>query len=433
MSYYTLTLWPLSLEQLNNTLMSALMAYSLPLHWHFSRLRGWVSLGEHRWLALGGEGRPPHHLLALEWRWPNKLTVRIIPVVLPLLEQPVGKMRELNMDPPLFLYKLLGGLPYTWNHKVGQTAPASRKDRQGDLWKSPAWRIWNYVFGGIILGYFAFAASGVKAVFSDCANTLTVIGGIEDFFGVCTTFSLRVHMIGKYERLAAALAAVQAICVKYEFQAKPYWKDKKFLYILSYITFGFSCITYGNVSMALENGWKAKNRMAIFEATVKPTVLGTAMLLYSRMLDLQAYAYENLIHIATARSNVVLNIRVLAWSADARSRRKASPALEPEDVENRMDNFDGYRAKTFILELYDASMKVKRYFEFLVALTLTHAIISAVVSSFEAVSNKNLNIYSGVATVGGLVMTLSPVFYITNAPHNLSMAVSRQKRNTLFF
>ncbi|XP_047494936.1 uncharacterized protein LOC125043029 [Penaeus chinensis] len=335
-------------------------------------------------------------------------------------------MRELNMDPPLFLYRLLGGLPYTWHHRAGQTAPASR-DRLGDLWKSAAWGIWNYVFGGIILGYFAFAARGVKAVFSDCANTLTVISGIEDLFGVFTTFSLRVHMIGKYRRLATALAAVHAICEKYEFQAKPYWKDRKFFYIFMYISFGFICITYGHVSMALENGWKSKHPMAIFEATVKPSVLGTAMLLYARMLDVQAYAYENLIDIATERSNVVLNIQMLAWSADARGRRKASQALEPEDVEDRMDYFDGYRAKTFILELYDASMKVKKYFEFLVALTLTHAIISAIVSSFEAVSNKNLNINSGIATVGGLVMTLSPVFYITNAPHNLSVAKQNAK------
>lgn len=342
-------------------------------------------------------------------------------------------MRELNMYPPLFLYRLLGGLPYTWYHKAGETAPASHRDRLGDLWKSPAWEIWNYVFGGIILGYFAFAARGVKAVFSDCANTLTVISGIEDLFGVFTTFSLRVHMIGKYRRLATALAAVQAICVKYEFQAKPYWKDRKFLYILMYISFGFICITYGHVSMILETGWKAKHPMAIFEATVKPTVLGTAMLLYARMLDLLAYAYESLVDMATEHSNAVLNIQALAWSADARGRRKASPALEPEDLEDRMDYFDGYRAKTFILELYDASMKVKHYFEFLVGLTLTHAIISAIVSSFEAVSNKNLNINSGIATVGGLVMTLSPVFYITNAPHNLSVSVSRRTEPTALY
>ncbi|XP_047494759.1 uncharacterized protein LOC125042959 [Penaeus chinensis] len=58
----------------------------------------------------------------------------------------------------------------------------------------------------------------------------------------------------------------------------------------------------------------------------------------------------------------------------------------------------------------------------MVATTLMYSMISSIVKCFVAVIGKNATSSYYVATIGNLIMTLFPVFFITNSPRVLNLS-----------
>lgn len=334
-------------------------------------------------------------------------------------------VEELEMTPILYLYKILGGLPYTWKHVDANFRKSDDEAPLGELMRHNGWFIWSVIFGAARLGYFAYAATDVTAIFGECVNTVVIINALEDIFEVVSTFLVGFHIIRRSESLAGALATMQSMCLKYEFKATSLCSDKKFIAVMTHLLFGFLCITYGNVSMALETEWKPEYKAAIFEASIKPIILSLAMIMYSRILDLQGLAYRDFLTILDDKEVPEESEDILdAWAQNVKLPKGMKPDLPTKKKpRNPLKNFDDYKAKSFILDLYDSVAKVKDYFAFMVAVTLLHAMISSIVSCFVAVIGKNVSASSHVATVGDLVITLFPVFFITNAPRKLNNEV----------
>lgn len=330
---------------------------------------------------------------------------------------------ELHMTPVLYLYKLLGGLPYTWKYVNKEFRKADDDAPLGEMQRHHGWFIWAVIIGVSRLGYSIYAAKSVSKVFDDCANTVVVITAVEDVFSLLSTLLLGFHVIRRSESLASSLAALQSICRKYGFEAKPYYSDKKFLAVMTHLVLGFSFITYGNAGMAAETEWSPEHKAAIFEASINPLILSLAMFMYARILDLQGLAYLDFLKILNGEPEEEDAIEDV-WAATV----KLPPGVKP-DVEKKkprrdpLQNFNAYKAKNFILDLYDCIGKAKDYFAFMVGITLLHSMISSIVKCFVAVIGKDPTSSYYVATIGSLIITLFPVFFITNSPRALNNSV----------
>lgn len=332
-------------------------------------------------------------------------------------------VEELHMTPLLFLYKALGGLPYTWKHVNKEFRKDDDDAPLGEMQRHHGWFIWSVIIGSIRLGYSIYAAKSVSKVFDDCANTVVVITAVEDVFTLLSTLLLGFHIIRRSESLAGSLASLQSICRKYGFEAKPYYSDKKFIAVMAHLVFGFSFITYGNAGMAAETQWRPEHKAAIFEASVNPLILSLAMFMYARILDLQGLAYTDFLVILSGRQEEEEDVEDI-WATTV----KLPPGVKP-DVEKKkprrdpLDKFNAYRAKNFILDLYECVGKAKNYFAFMVGVTLLHSMIRSIVKCFVAVIGKDPTSSYYVATLGNLIITLFPVFFITNSPRVLNLSV----------
>lgn len=331
--------------------------------------------------------------------------------------------QELNMTPVIYTYKILGGLPYKWKHVSKEFRKEDDDAPLGEMQRHHGWFIWSVIFGSSRLGYSIYAAKSVSSVFDDCANTVVVITALEDVFSLIATLLLGFHIIRRSESLAGSLASLQAICRKYGFEAKPYYSDKKFLAVMAHLVFGFSFITYGNAGMAAETQWMPEHKAAIYEASVNPLVLSLAMYMYARILDLQGLAYTNFLVILNGRQEEEDEIEDI-WATSVKLPPGVTPNVEKKKPKrDPLQKFDAYRAKNFILDLYECVGKAKNYFAFMVAITLLHSMISSIVKCFVAVIGKDVTSSYYVATVGNLIITLFPVFFITNSPRVLNNSV----------
>lgn len=330
------------------------------------------------------------------------------------------------MTPLLSLYKLLGGLPYTWKHVNAEFRKSSDEAPLGELQRHHGWFIWSVVFGVARLGFFVYETRSVVKILDDCATTEVVILGVEDIFGLLSTILIGYHIITKSASLAGALASMQSLCLKYGFEATSYCSDKKVIAVMMHMVIGFAFITYGNVGMAMETQWTAEYESAIIDASINPVLLSLAMIMYSRILDLQGQAYSDFLSILSDRKEEEEDTEGLdAWTYTVKMPGGIKPPTpKKKPPKDPLRGFHPSRAKVFILELYDDVKKVKEYFSFMVAVTLLHSMISSIVSCFVAVITPHHSPNYWVATVGNLIIKLFPVFFITDAPRTLNGAVS---------
>lgn len=335
-------------------------------------------------------------------------------------------VKELHMTPLLYMFKLLGGLPYTWKHVNAEFRKSSDEAPLGELQRHNGWFIWSVIFGVGRLGLFVYETKSVVKILDECATTAVIILGIEDIFGLLSTILIGYHMIRKSASLAGALASMQSLCLKYGFEATSYCSDKKVIAIVVHVIIGFSFITYGNVGLAMETEWTIEYQSAIIDASINPVLLSLAMIMYSRILDLQGQAYTDFLKILSDRKEEEEQEDGLdAWALTVKMPGGVKPPTpKKKPPKDPLRGFHLSRAKMFILELYDNVQKVKEYFSFMVAVTLLHSMISSIVSCFVSVITPHPSPNYWVATVGNLIIKLFPVFFITDVPRTLNGAVS---------
>lgn len=355
----------------------------------------------------------------------------------------------LSMTPILFMYKLIGGLPYNWHEKTGKQVRVIRSNRLTmqqqveallQVKRDRPWTVWSIVFGFLIVAYFSYGGLRIRSVFSRCATTFSVILKVEDFIGMLTTVLLRIHMLGEAPALAKALVRMQHLCETYGFKANPYYWDKPIAIAVGHHVFGFICIAYGNISMAVlyEERFEFFRIANLFEATVKPMVFNLFMMIYSRLVDIQAMAYEEFIAKVTEENDPTVNIWPDHSEVDQASWIDV-PDIGPASQTGNMNvmsnssikktqpsstgSFDTEKAKELLFDLHDAHVKVKNYCQFLTGLNLLHSTVSGIVSCFLITIKGDQYVPEQVATLGLLVMTLFPIFFLTNIPRHLNFKV----------
>ncbi|XP_069168962.1 uncharacterized protein [Procambarus clarkii] len=336
----------------------------------------------------------------------------------------------LGMTPIISMYRLIGGLPFTWtcgrSNKETLTLDSLQKTK-----RNKKWTVWSFVFGFAIASYFSYGGLGFMSIFDKTASTYTVILKVEDVVGMCTSILLRIHMLGQAPALIKALGRMQILCGIYGFKAAPFYKERHIIIVMGHHLIAFLCICYGNITMALKEKQLKFFRIGnMFKASVKPLVFNLTMMMYCHLINLLAVVYSKFFD--TVVDDVGPSLSHLnSWTSSSKrnTTKNLSASVNHLGI-NAPSRINFEKAKALLIDLYDCHHMIKTYFQFLIALALLHCTISSIVSCFLASLQAHRHFPEHVAAFGQLLLTLFPPFFLTNVPRVLD--IQREKLRVQF-
>ncbi|XP_053656336.1 uncharacterized protein [Cherax quadricarinatus] len=329
----------------------------------------------------------------------------------------------LGMTPVIFMYKLLGGFPFIWTSGADTKKSRVTVDSLHSIKRNKKWMAWSIIFGSLIVSYFSYGGIGFIVILNKSATTFMVMQKFNDLVNMITTILLRIHMLGQAPALAKALTRMHTLCRTHGFTGKPYYTDKNIWFVMGNHLFGFMCICAGNIAMAVREKQFSFVRFGnIFKASVKPLVFNVSMMMYSSLIRLQATAYNNFFDIVGDVERLSPP-QVNSWTHSAhRNKAQHHPLQNPLATTTRI-NFE--KAKVLLADLYDSQNMIKNYFQFLVGLSLLQSTISSIVSCFSVSIQERQELPDQIASLGLIVMTFFPLFFLTNVPHALTLQKER--------